>query len=89
MIAAAGAGRIAVAAAGAQQHDQNDDPPAVAATHTVTIKVAHREYLQAEFSERFTAHSMLFRRAKKVRPLKKKTAELLAGARKTVKPTYD
>ena len=55
----------AVVAAAAEQHQQDDDPPNVAATETV---VTHRNYLHRRFSAVSTAHSMLFRRRKSVRP---------------------
>ena len=49
----------AIAAAAEEQQDQDDDPPAVVAAPVVTT---HNQYLRLKFSERFTAHSMLFRR---------------------------
>ena len=49
----------AVVAAAEEQQDQNDDPPAVVATTIVTT----HNHTSEDFLERFTAHSMLFRRA--------------------------
>ena len=58
------AGIFAVAAAAAvEQNDQNDNPPNTAATEA--IAVTHNRYLRNSISEHW-AHSMVFRRRKKV-----------------------
>ena len=56
-------GATAIAAAEEQQN-QDDDPPAT----VITIRHTHNHYLQ-DFLERFAAHSMVFRRQKKVQRL--------------------
>ena len=53
---------VAVAAA-AEQNCQNDDPPDAAATEAITV--THNRYLRNSRSEHW-AHSMVFRRLKKV-----------------------
>ena len=54
---------VVAAAAAAEQNDQNDDPPNTAATEA--IAVTHNRYLRNSISEHW-AHSMVFRRRKKV-----------------------
>ena len=56
-------GAVVAAAAAAEQNDQNDNPPNIAATEA--IAVTHNRYLRNSFSEHW-AHSMVFRRHKKV-----------------------
>ena len=55
---------IAVVAAAAEEQNQNDDPPAT----VITIGHTHNQLPPRNFSERFAAHSMVFREAKKVHP---------------------
>ena len=57
------AGIVAVAAAAANQQNQNDDPPNTAAAEAITV--THNRYLRNSISEHW-AHSMVFRRRKKV-----------------------
>ena len=59
-LAAAADGLGAIVAAAEQQQENDDDPPAVATIETIVT--THNCYLQIIFSERFAAHSMLFRR---------------------------
>ena len=66
-VAAAIAQRIILVVAAAEQQDQDDDPPNV--TTGITVAHAHKNTSEQNFFERFTAHSMLFRRRKKVRPV--------------------
>ena len=66
VIAAAAAVVVAVIgattiAAAEEQQNKDDDPPAT----VITIRHTHNHYLQ-DFLERFAAHSMVFRRQKKV-----------------------
>ena len=55
---------IAVVATAAEEQNQNDDPPAT----VITIGHTHNQLPPRNFSERFAAHSMVFREAKKVHP---------------------
>ena len=54
---------VVAAAAAAEQNDQNDNPPNTAATEAITV--THNHYLRNSYSEHW-AHSMVFRRSKKV-----------------------
>lgn len=57
------AAAVVVVAAAAEQNDQNDNPPNTATAEA--IAVTHNHYLRNSISEHW-AHSMVFRRRKKV-----------------------